>query len=574
VGTTTETSFEYGADDNARLVWNVIPNDGSVRGWSKNGPRTFTTDIAYPVQIDLILPRDGAVVPGPDVKLVWYGRDLDYERVLYTVWLDHGGETARLVKNWDDPAGPVLVVPDLTPGETYTWWVEGDNPFSPRGESERWTFTVASGGTPVVLLEDEVVGTEGATLHWSPEVGGPVPERYDVHLVDHAGGPRLLVRGTTATSMVVHDLVEDATYHWYVVPYDAEGRAGLSVPSFRTFSYDDNSPPVASIDSPHLVVEPGTHVLEWSGQDPDGDDITYDVFIDPVNGTTLAEANTPATRLSLVLDADRMYFWRVVPRDEFSVGEAARGVVLVGPAGTSTPATGELLGPSDGATVPPPVVNLTWDATDPLGRTLLYTIYLDTEGGDPFWTTPLVVNATTPWFVVELEEGIQVSWAVEVRPIEGPVSLLGTASFTVAVGKVEAPVAVLEVDGNPPGTSVEVRALARVVLNGSLSTSSTAGDLEYLFDYGDGTASGWVETPRVEHTYLTEGTYNAGLSVRLVDGPESDVAHVVVIVLPGDKASDEEVPGMAGILGALAMMLASLLAFWRWRTPMGGGDRG
>nr|NIP34885.1 hypothetical protein [Thermoplasmata archaeon]NIS12002.1 hypothetical protein [Thermoplasmata archaeon]NIS19926.1 hypothetical protein [Thermoplasmata archaeon]NIT77116.1 hypothetical protein [Thermoplasmata archaeon]NIU49036.1 hypothetical protein [Thermoplasmata archaeon] len=42
VGTTTSTSFSYEAHDNARLLWTVIPYDGTVRGWCKNDPRTFT----------------------------------------------------------------------------------------------------------------------------------------------------------------------------------------------------------------------------------------------------------------------------------------------------------------------------------------------------------------------------------------------------------------------------------------------------------------------------------------------------------------------------------------------------
>ena len=93
----------------------MIPNDGTVRGWCRNGPRVFTTAIDYPVEVDLLQPPDGSVVPGPDVKLVWYGRDLDFQQVLYTVWLEHDGVPERLVNAWDDPAGPVLIVPDLVP---------------------------------------------------------------------------------------------------------------------------------------------------------------------------------------------------------------------------------------------------------------------------------------------------------------------------------------------------------------------------------------------------------------------------------------------------------------------------
>jgi len=561
VGTTDQTSFAFEPHDNARLFWNVIPNDGKVRGWCRNGPRSFTTNIDYPVEVELVLPPDGSVVPGPDVKLVWYGRDLDFEQVLYTVWLELDGDATRLVRGWDDPAGPLLIVPDLVPGETYSWWVEGDNPFSPRGVSERWEFTMASSGVAVASLDDEEVATDGTTtLHWSPSFTGITPVIYDVHLVYHTGGDVLLLAGTSATTLTLHELTEDATYHWYVIPYDDDGNQGYSIPSFRTFLYDLNSPPTVDIANPYLETDPGTHVLEWSGHDDDGDAISYDVYIDPVNATSLALANTTDTRLSVNLDADRMYFWRVVPRDAHSVGEAVQGVVVTGPNGTDVSASGSLMAPEEGTSVAPPLVNLTWEAFDPLNRTLLYHIYINTTGGDPLSGPPLVVNATTPWFVIELEEGDLVAWAVEVRPLHGPVSLLGTATFAVTTGALEDPVARLSVDGKPFGAAAQVEALVRVALSGAQSEGPAGEALEYLFDYGDGTASGWIPDPSVEHTYLKEGRYNASLTVRVVDGPTSETVTVRVDVAPGDKGSDEDVPGMGGALGAMALMVAALLA--------------
>ena len=573
VGTTGTTTFSYEPDDNSRLYWTVIPDDGSVRGWCRNGPRVFTTNINYPVEVDLILPLDGSVVPGPDVKLVWYGRDLDFEQVLYSVWLEADGETTRLVREWDDPAGPVLVVPDLVPGETYIWWVEGDNPFSPKGVSDRWSFTVASDGVPVAQLEDEQFDLDGVTLFWSPSAQGAAPDHYDVHLVDHTGGDTLLVAGTGGTSLSFHGMVEDTTYHWYVIPYDADGGQGHSIPSFRTFVYDTNSPPTANISHPYLEVTPGPHFLEWSGNDPDGDPISYDIYLDPVNATDLVAGNINDTRLQVDLDAGRMYFWRVVPRDAQSVGEAAVGVVATGPEGTDLGATGGLLSPTDGATVAPPMVNLTWEASDPLNRTLLFSLYLNTSGGDPLAGPPLVFNATTPWFVIELEDGTDVSWAVEVRPLRGPISLLGSASFTVDKGATEKPFSRLVVNDVINATDVVVRALEAVSFTG-MDVSLDQGPLEYQFDFGDGTASGWTERSESKHTYLKEGVYNASLTVRGPEGLTSEPSVVQVTVVPGDTSSDEPVPGLTAILGALAMLGATLVAFSaRRRYITRGGTR-
>jgi hypothetical protein len=572
VGTTASKTFDYTPDDNAKLYWNVIPDDGRVRGWCRNGPRSFTTDIAYPVEVDLVLPADRSVVPGPDVKLVWYGRDLDFEQVLYKVFLDHDGDITRLVNDWDDPAGPVLIVPDLVPGETYSWWVEGDNPFSPKGVSQTWTFTIAPAGVAVVDLIYETVEEEGVTLSWAASFAGRAPAWYDVHLVDHLGGDTLLIAGTRDTTYSLTDLVEDAQYHWYVIPYDDEGNQGHSVPSFRTFIYDVNSPPTVTIADDNVTVAPGRYVLEWSGHDPDGDPITYDVYMDPVNGTDLLLGNTSAVITEVTLDPDRMYFWRVLARDARSIGGEAMGVIVTGPEGIDVGASGRLLAPEDGATVPSPVVNLTWQAVDPLARTLLYHIYLDTEGGDPLSSPPQVVNATMDWFILEVEEGMVVSWAVEVQPLRGPVSMLGSATFTVLTQSIEAPTGVLAVAGQPAGRAAEVDAYKVVAFDANGSSAALAGPIQFHFDFGDGAASGWVDRPSVEHTYLTEGVFNATLIVRDTDNRTSIPVTVVVMVGPGDKGSDDPVPGPTGSMGAAAILVtALLLATHSRRRSRGGG---
>jgi len=574
VGTTTQTFFKYAADDNARLFWTIVPDDGKVRGWCKNGPRRFSTNIEYPVEVDLVLPADGSVVPGPDVKLVWYGRDRDFEQVFYSVWLEHGGEVTQLARRWDDPAGPVLIVRELVPGETYTWWVEGDNPYSPKGTSQKWNFTIATKGLPVAQLMEESVEEGSVTLQWTASPEGSPPDHYDLHLVDPEEGDRVLLEGTLDTSYVLRDLREDTTYHWYVIPFDAGDVQGHSTPTYRTFTYDANTPPTVSIDNPYLELEPGPFQLEWTGHDVDSDPMTFDVYMDDQNATTLVAANVSEQRLQVTLQPSTTYRWRVTVRDAMSVGGNAIGVIVAGAGGSDVVASGRLLTPEEGATVPAPVVNLSWEAEDPLDRTLLYDLYVDLEGGDPLDLPPLTANATNPWFLIELEPGNQVSWAVEVHPVRGPVSLLGVASFSVTGDRTELPVALLSVDGQPAGSGAEVVALEVVTLDGNASTTPIAGDLLYMFDFGDGTASGWVKTPAVEHTYLKEGSYNASLTVRDDDGLESEAHVVLVTVAPGDTSSDEDVPAPGGAMGAIAMALAAMMAAWeRRRRERGGGRR-
>ena len=100
------------------------------------------------------------------------------------------------------------------------------------------------------------------------------------------------------------------------------------------------------------------------------------------------------------------------------------------------------------------------------------------------------------------------------------------------------------------------------------------GPLEYQFDFGDGTASGWTERSEAKHTYRKEGVYNASLTVRDPEGLTSEPSVVQVTVVPGDTSSDEPVPGPTAALGALAMLGASLVAFSARRRYITRGGTG
>ena len=208
--------------------------------------------------------------------------------------------------------------------------------------------------------------------------------------------------------------------------------------------------------------------------------------------------------------------------------------------------------------VEPPLANLSWQASDPLGRPILYTVYVNHTGGDPLAGPPVTVNSTLPWWTLEVEAGSTVSWAVKATPVLGPETLLGVAAFTVALGDLDLPQAVLRASNGTAGAPVSVDALVTVAFNGTGSSSVEGGPLEYWFDFGDGRSSGWQDHPWTEHTYLVEGKYNATLVVRTEGGIESDPALVRVEVGPGDKGSDDSVPGPGAVFACIALMAAAM----------------
>jgi hypothetical protein len=80
-------------------------------------------------------------------------------------------------------------------------------------------------------------------------------------------------------------------------------------------------------------------------------------------------------------------------------------------------------------------------------------------------------------------------------------------------------------------SDTNVEAGEQVVFYGSQSTGS--GQLDYFFDFGDGTNSGWIGNSQTTHSYSSAGTYVATLRVRDQSGTQSpDVDSKTIFVSP------------------------------------------
>jgi len=97
-----------------------------------------------------------------------------------------------------------------------------------------------------------------------------------------------------------------------------------------------------------------------------------------------------------------------------------------------------------------------------------------------------------------------------------------------------------------------------VVLNASGSHDPDGSIAAYLFDFGDGTTSGWTEYSTVEHTYSKPGTYIVQVRVRDNTGQESRYTSrtTVTAVTPEVKESEKQTVSAAVILLFVALMIA------------------
>jgi hypothetical protein len=231
---------------------------------------------------------------------------------------------------------------------------------------------------------------------------------------------------------------------------------------------------------------------------------------------------------------------------------------------------GELVAPLDAAMGP--LVLLEWNASDPLGRAMLFDVYVDATDGDPLAGEPHVTNVTrTNLTVGPFDTGTRVAWAVEVRVETGGSALLGTARFNVTVPPgLERPV--LEVDG-----AGSVRCFEAVTFHAYLPSLPEGGaSIEMWFDFGDGNVSGWTSEGQVTHTYMEAGTYVAYVVVRDGEGRLSPRTIVLVVTTEGDKTSEDALPGPGALAAAAAVLgaAATSVALRRDRRRPLGRERG
>jgi len=115
-----------------------------------------------------------------------------------------------------------------------------------------------------------------------------------------------------------------------------------------------------------------------------------------------------------------------------------------------------------------------------------------------------------------------------------------SAPVKITVYISQKPVAKLKVD-----SEVEVDKKAKFDASGS--SDPDGDDLEYLFDFGDGQNSDWVDTPTVSHTYTEKTRYSASLTVRDSYGVESETVTKDLKVVEEKEGTIAKILGGSGV---------------------------
>ena len=336
---------------------------------------------------------------------------------------------------------------------------------------------------------------------------GTDPKKYDVYFGE-TNPPSKVSSNQTDLKYCPDNLEFDTTYYWQIIVWDNQGNP-LTGPIWSFTTRGNNPPSVPSDPNPEdgETQIPINTCISWISEDPDGDNVTYDVYFgeyDQYNLPPLVSNNQTDNTYcpEELLDFNTEYEWMIATWDIY--GEKTLGDEWsftteqnYPPNKPSDP------DPPDKATEVPINTILKWTGGDPNeGDKILYDLYFGTDSPPPLFVEDITQQAYDPG---EMEVDTIYYWQIVAEDIEGETIAGPIWYFTT------------EEEHNYPPTDPEIDGPARGPPNEEMCYTFHSDDpnghyIRYNIDWGDSNTETTLYyepcTPKqVCHTYEKKGTY-------------------------------------------------------------------
>jgi hypothetical protein len=291
-------------------------------------------------------PGNSDTIPTNAVNLQWSATDPNGDPISYDVYvsekkslIDSLDPSTRIAENI---SGNEYQLTSLKNGGKYYWTVI---PFDGKefGECQSGVrnFIVYLPNPTVSLvlpMNGSTVKSTSVEFIWDTSYNGLEEVKYDLYL-DTFSPPKLLESGINNSSYTFNSPVNGKTYYWYVVPYVSTllGRInGQSVPSIMEFSVNENIKlPQVTLTEPknNKILTDLTPTLVWTVSSEDDINLAnteYLILMDNSNPPTSSISTDPIKQTSITipssLEADKTYYWTVIPILGSSQGKCLSGV--------------------------------------------------------------------------------------------------------------------------------------------------------------------------------------------------------------------------------------------------------
>jgi hypothetical protein len=227
-----------------------------------------------------------------------------------------------------------------------------------------------------------------------------------------------LSNGQTGYSYDPGLLDHETQYYWMVRAIGALGMyTDGPVWSFTTIANRPPDAPSNPVPANGAVDVPPNITLGWTGSDPDGDALTYDVYfgLDNPPATKVSSSQSAITFNPGLLGLYAQYFWQIVAHDPY-------GGTTPGPVWSFTnlnnhpPDAPADPSPADGAINRHTNTQLSWTGSDPDGDALTYDVFFGTANPPPLVSSR---QAGTTYNPGALDYNTQYYWHIAVYDVYG-----------------------------------------------------------------------------------------------------------------------------------------------------------
>jgi hypothetical protein len=536
----SETTYDLGTlNHNTTYYWKIVAWD--IYGATKAGPIwSFTTRINHPPNTPSNpSPANGAVNVNINADLSWTGGDPDPgDEVTYDIYFGTTSPPPILVyghtTNSYDPG-------TLNQNTKYYWKIVAWDSFGESATGPIWNFTTVANNPPYAPSSPSP--SNGATnvqidtiLTWTGGDPDGDPVTYNVFFGNTSTPPKVSDNQSATSYDPSGDLDFSTTYYWKIVAYDSQG-ANTAGPLW-SFTTKANSPPTTP-SSP----DPANHetdvsvniILTWSCSDPDGDELTYNVFLGKTSPPPKVSDNQSGTSYDPpgALDFSTKYYWQIIAYDEY-------GANTIGPIWDFTtksngPPTIWGRNPTDESTGIDLNADISWQGSDPDGDPVTYDVYFGTTN------PPLLVmsnQTSTSFNPGQMSSNTTYYWKLVAWDDKGAFTEEPIWWFkTQEVSNTPPNSPTIYCDGEILNIFVFIKPNVEYELD-FVASDLDRDDIYYFIDWGDGTSTEWLgpfETSQhilVKHTWssnLKFGTIKA--KVKDTKGAESGVTSLYFLTI-------------------------------------------